>query len=59
MTKTHDDQDPLDAFMSKEVLPEVKEKEEQERKAAEQEKKKMDEMLAVRCIIGWSIISCA
>ena len=50
VTKTHDDVDPLDAFMTKEVLPEVKEKEEQERRAAEQEKKKMDEMLAVRCI---------
>ncbi|KAI8103664.1 hypothetical protein M9435_004998 [Picochlorum sp. BPE23] len=47
VTKSHDDhEDPLDAFMSNEVLPEVKEKEEQERKAAEQEKKKMDEMLA-------------
>lgn len=40
--------DPLDAFMAAEVLPEVKAKEEEERKHAEEERKKLKELLQVR-----------
>jgi len=42
------DEDPLDAFMSAEVLPEVQAKEMEEKERAEEESKKMKEMLAVR-----------
>lgn len=38
-------EDPLDAFMSSEVLPEVKEKEEKERHEALEEKKKLEEVM--------------
>jgi hypothetical protein len=37
------DEDPLDAFMSSEILPEVKEKEERERREALEEKRKLEE----------------
>lgn len=37
--------DPLDAFMSAEVLPEVKEKEKRERREAEEERKKLEAMV--------------
>lgn len=41
-----EDVDPLDAFMSAEVLPEVKAREEGERKAKEAERLKNAELLA-------------
>lgn len=40
-----DEIDPLDAFMAAEVLPEVKAKEEEERKRAEEEKAKLQELM--------------
>ena len=51
-----DDVDPLDAFMAEEVLPEVKAKEEEERKQAEEESKKLQELLKVRNIYSSYII---
>jgi hypothetical protein len=41
--------DPLDAFMAAEVLPEVKAREEEERKKAAEERAKLQELLKVRC----------
>ena len=40
--------DPLDAFMAAEVLPEVTAKEKEEQKQAAEEKKQLEELLAVR-----------
>ena len=45
---TEVNEDPLDAFMSAEVLPEVQAKEMEEKKRAEEESKKIKEMLSVR-----------
>ena len=43
--KMEKEEDPLDAFMSSEVLPEVKEKEEKEMREALEEKKKLEEAM--------------
>jgi hypothetical protein len=42
-----DDVDPLDAFMAAEVLPEVKAKEEAEKKRVEEERQRRAQELAV------------
>jgi hypothetical protein len=49
--------DPLDAFMAAEVLPEVKAKEDEERKRAEEESKNLKELLAVSFVICVSAFS--
>lgn len=55
---TEINEDPLDAFMSAEVLPEVQAKEMEEKKRAEEESKKIKEMLSVRHGFGqWQCLS--
>ena len=46
-----DAEDPLDAFMAQEILPEVKQKEQQEAARKEEERKELAQQLAVRPLL--------
>jgi hypothetical protein len=46
-----DAEDPLDAFMAQEILPEVKQKEQQEAVHKEEERKRLAQQLAVRPLL--------
>lgn len=46
-----DAEDPLDAFMAQEILPEVKQKEQLEAARKEEERKKLAQQLAVRPLL--------
>ena len=46
-----DAEDPLDAFMAQEILPEVKQKEQEETARKEEERKKLAQQLAVWALL--------
>ena len=48
-----DAEDPLDAFMAHEILPEIKQKEQKEAARKEEERKKLAQQLAVWALPLW------